>query len=136
MQAPVAPWQPPNPSKPASMLPSGIMEHHLPANPEEAAVEAVVEVEEGDTPLSTTTMSETDSPLPSHRVQVLVAKRADSLALREAKPSSTVTIPLVNSIRSLAITLPLRINELPKDEATLKAFNDLIAALHVKFLEL
>ena len=42
-----------------------------------------------------------------------------------------MSIPLVNSIRSLAISLPLHINELPKDEATLKAFTDLIAALQL-----
>ena len=62
---------------------------------------------------------------------MLAAKRADSLALRESRTSSTVTIPLINLIRSLAISLPLHINELPKDEATLKAFTDLIAALQL-----
>ena len=75
-------------------------------------------------------------PKPTHTLSpAMAAKRAEAQARRD-QSSSSVTIPLVNSIRSLAITLPLRINELPKDEATLKAFNDLIAALHVKFLEL
>ena len=61
----------------------------------------------------------------------MAAKRAEAQALRESKSSSMVTILLVNSIQSLAISLPLCINELPKDEATLKAFTDLIAALQL-----
>ena len=60
----------------------------------------------------------------------MAQKCAESHILHDSS-SSTVTIPLVNSIRSLAISLPLHINELPKDEATLKAFTDLIAALQL-----
>ena len=76
-------------------------------------------------------MSEPDSPALSARDKARAAKRAEASIARLNQTSSSVSIPLVNSIQSLAISLPLRINELPKDEATLKAFTDLIAALQL-----
>ena len=71
------------------------------------------------------------------RERAKLANEQEQLGLPPEAPSSfsntssTVSIPLVNSIQSLAISLPLRINKLPKDKATLKAFTDLIAALQL-----